>query len=99
MQGSYTKITFRTPLYVGGSPNGYWLAKAAGTNRGFQGCLQSLSVNGKVVDMRPWPLGRALTGADVGEWKNQDQKHISTEAAVYTPIQRRANSETPANIA
>ncbi|XP_048091438.1 pikachurin-like isoform X3 [Alosa alosa] len=66
-QGTYTKITFRTPLYVGGSPNGYWLARAAGTNRGFQGCLQSLSVNGKRVDMRPWPLGRALSGADVGE--------------------------------
>ncbi|XP_031414728.1 pikachurin isoform X2 [Clupea harengus] len=66
-QGTYTKITFRTPLYVGGTPNGYWLARAAGTNRGFQGCLQSLSVNRRVVDMRPWPLGRALSGADVGE--------------------------------
>ncbi|KAL2087729.1 hypothetical protein ACEWY4_016557 [Coilia grayii] len=66
-QGTYTKITFRTPFYVGGSPNSYWLARAAGTNRGFQGCVQSLSINGRSVDMRPWPQGQALTGADVGE--------------------------------
>ncbi|XP_010216986.1 PREDICTED: pikachurin-like, partial [Tinamus guttatus] len=66
-QGQYSKITFRTPFYVGGAPSVYWLVRAAGTNRGFQGCVQSLSVNGKVVDMRPWPLGRVLSRADVGE--------------------------------
>ncbi|KAI4892118.1 hypothetical protein NFI96_017894 [Prochilodus magdalenae] len=65
--GEFTKITFRTPLYLGGSPSIYWLAKAAGTNRGFQGCVQSLSVNGRMIDTRPWPMGRALSGADVGE--------------------------------
>lgn len=30
--------------------------------------MQSLTVNGERVDMRPWPLGRALGGADVGKW-------------------------------
>lgn len=30
--------------------------------------MQSLTVNGKRVDMRPWPLGKALRGADVGKW-------------------------------
>lgn len=66
-QGQYSKITFRTPLYVGGAPSAYWLVRATGTNRGFQGCVQSLEVNGKRIDMRPWPLGKALSGADVGE--------------------------------
>nr|XP_006139537.1 pikachurin [Pelodiscus sinensis] len=66
-QGQYSKITFRTPFYLGGAPSAYWLVRAAGTNRGFQGCVQSLIVNGKIVDMRPWPLGKALSGADVGE--------------------------------
>ncbi|XP_059550895.1 pikachurin isoform X1 [Myotis daubentonii] len=66
-QGQYTKITFRTPLYLGGAPSTYWLVRATGTDRGFQGCVQSLTVNGERVDMRPWPLGRALGGADVGE--------------------------------
>ncbi|XP_031426399.1 pikachurin isoform X2 [Clupea harengus] len=65
--GQYTKITFRTPLYLGGAPSVYWLVRAVGTNRGFQGCIQSLNVNGKLVDLRPWPLGSALSGADVGE--------------------------------
>ncbi|MEE6458052.1 hypothetical protein FKM82_000164 [Ascaphus truei] len=66
-QGQYSKITFRTPFYIGGAPSAYWLVKSAGTNRGFKGCVQSLSVNGRIIDMRQWPLGKALSGADVGE--------------------------------
>uniref|UniRef100_I3KCH4 EGF like, fibronectin type III and laminin G domains n=1 Tax=Oreochromis niloticus TaxID=8128 RepID=I3KCH4_ORENI len=66
-QGQYSKITFRSPLYVGGSPSAYWLVKATGTNRGFVGCMQSLTINNKATDIRPWPLGRALSGADIGE--------------------------------
>ncbi|XP_028917091.1 pikachurin [Ornithorhynchus anatinus] len=66
-QGQYSKITFRTPFYLGGAPRASWLIRAAGTNRGLRGCVQALVVNGKKVDMRPWPLGKALSGADVGE--------------------------------
>lgn len=66
-QGQYTKITFRSPLYVGGSPNAYWLVRPTGTNYGFVGCIQSLTINNKATDVRPWPLGRALSGADIGE--------------------------------
>nr|XP_057927414.1 pikachurin isoform X6 [Doryrhamphus excisus]XP_057927415.1 pikachurin isoform X6 [Doryrhamphus excisus]XP_057927416.1 pikachurin isoform X6 [Doryrhamphus excisus] len=65
--GQYTKITFRSPLYVGGAPSAYHLGRTTGTGRGFVGCLQSLTVNNMAVDIRPWPLGRALSGADVGE--------------------------------
>lgn len=67
LQGQYTKITFRSPLYVGGSPSAYWLVRATGANRGFIGCIQSLTINNKATDIRPWPLGRALSGADIGE--------------------------------
>ncbi|KAL8203970.1 UNVERIFIED_CONTAM: hypothetical protein K2H54_065741, partial [Gekko kuhli] len=66
-QGQYSKITFRTPFYLGGAPTAYWLVRSTGINRGYQGCVQSLNVNGKAIDMRPWPLGKALSGADVGE--------------------------------
>ncbi|XP_041855691.1 pikachurin isoform X2 [Melanotaenia boesemani] len=66
-QGQYTKITFRSPLYVGGSPSAYWLVRVTGTNRGFVGCIQRLTINNKVTDIRPWPLGKALSGADIGE--------------------------------
>ncbi|XP_042579104.1 pikachurin [Cyprinus carpio] len=69
-QGQYTKITFRTPLFLGGAPNAYWLVRAVGTNRGFQGCMQSLIVNSKAIDIRPWPKGNALSGADIGECSN-----------------------------
>ncbi|XP_068106686.1 pikachurin-like isoform X2 [Hyperolius riggenbachi] len=65
--GQYSKITFRTTLYLGGAPSSYWLVKSAGTNLGFKGCVQSLSVNGRNIDMRQWPLGKALSGADVGD--------------------------------
>ncbi|GCB81323.1 hypothetical protein scyTo_0022157, partial [Scyliorhinus torazame] len=66
-KGLYTKITFRSPLYLGGAPSAYWLVKAAGTNRGFRGCVQSLVINSRRVNMRAWPIGRAVSGADVGE--------------------------------
>ncbi|XP_041041451.1 pikachurin [Carcharodon carcharias] len=66
-KGRYTKITFRSPLYLGGAPSAYWLVKVAGTNRGFRGCVQSLVINGRQVNMRAWPVGRAVSGADVGE--------------------------------
>ncbi|KAM6474191.1 pikachurin isoform 5-T5 [Liasis olivaceus] len=66
-QGQYSKITFRTPFYLGGAPTAYWLVRSAGINHGFQGCVQSLIINGKTIDMRPWPLGKSLSGADVGE--------------------------------
>ncbi|XP_074063456.1 pikachurin isoform X2 [Macrotis lagotis] len=66
-QGQYSKITFRTPFYLGGAPNAYWLVRATGTNRGFKGCVQSLTINGKKIDLRPWPLGKTLSGADIGE--------------------------------
>uniref|UniRef100_A0A673KAM6 Pikachurin-like n=1 Tax=Sinocyclocheilus rhinocerous TaxID=307959 RepID=A0A673KAM6_9TELE len=69
-QGQYTKITFRTPLFLGGAPNAYWLVRAVGTNRGFQGCMQSLTVKSKAIDIRPWPKGNALSGADIGECSN-----------------------------
>lgn len=52
---------------MGGSPSAYWLVRATGTNRGFVGCIQSLTINNKVTDVRPWPQGRALSGADIGE--------------------------------
>ncbi|KAG8429022.1 hypothetical protein GDO86_018524, partial [Hymenochirus boettgeri] len=65
--GQYSKITFRTPFYLGGAPSVYWLARSTGINRGFKGCVQLLSVNGRNIDMRQWPLGRALSGADVGD--------------------------------
>ncbi|XP_061674359.1 pikachurin isoform X2 [Syngnathoides biaculeatus] len=66
-QGEYTKITFRSPLYVGGAPSAYGLARATGAAGGFVGCIQSLTLNGVAADVRAWPLGRALSGADVGE--------------------------------
>ncbi|XP_030623913.1 pikachurin-like [Chanos chanos] len=78
-QGHYSKITFRTPLYVGGSPNAYWLAKAAGTNRGFRGCIQTFIVNDRTIDMRSWPAGRALSGADIGECSDGVCAEVSCE--------------------
>ncbi|XP_045427467.1 pikachurin isoform X2 [Pipistrellus kuhlii] len=84
-QGQYSKITFRTPLYLGGAPSTYWLARATGTERGFQGCVQSLRVNGESVDMRPWPLGRALGGADVAFTLTVPQFRESLRSYAATP--------------
>uniref|UniRef100_A0A4W4G8J0 EGF like, fibronectin type III and laminin G domains n=1 Tax=Electrophorus electricus TaxID=8005 RepID=A0A4W4G8J0_ELEEL len=69
-QGQYTKITFRTPLYVGGAPTVDRLVRTVGINHGFRGCVQSLLINSKSTDLRPWPHGNALSGADIGECNN-----------------------------
>ncbi|XP_062905667.1 pikachurin isoform X1 [Mobula hypostoma] len=66
-KGRYSRITLRTPLYLGGAPQAHWLAQVAGANQGFRGCVQSLVVNGQRVSLKPWPQGLALSGADVGE--------------------------------
>nr|XP_045249578.1 pikachurin isoform X3 [Macaca fascicularis] len=84
-QGQYSKITFRTPLYLGGAPSAYWLVRATGTNRGFQGCVQSLAVNGRRIDMRPWPLGKALSGADVAFILTIPQFRESLRSYAATP--------------
>ncbi|RMC16640.1 hypothetical protein DUI87_06578 [Hirundo rustica rustica] len=84
-RGQYSKITFQTPFYVGGAPSVYWLVRATGTNRGFQGCVQSLSINGKIVDMRPWPLGKALSGADVALTLAIPQFNESLRSFASTP--------------
>uniref|UniRef100_A0A8I3RT22 EGF like, fibronectin type III and laminin G domains n=2 Tax=Canis lupus familiaris TaxID=9615 RepID=A0A8I3RT22_CANLF len=88
-QGQYSKVTFRTPLYLGGAPNAYWLVRSTGTNRGFQGCVQSLTINGKRIDMRPWPLGRAFGGADVAFTLTvpQFRESLRSFAAVPWPLE------------
>nr|XP_033788506.1 pikachurin isoform X1 [Geotrypetes seraphini] len=89
--GQYSKITFRTPFYVGGIPTAYWLLRSIGTNRGFKGCVQSLIINGKMTDMRPWPLGKALSGADVGECsRGVCNEAVCLNGGTCTP--RRADS-------
>ena len=82
-QGQYTKITFRSPLYLGGAPSAYWLVRATGSNRGFQGCIQSLTINNKATDLRPWPLGSALSGADIGKGGGSDPYTSGCPAGLY----------------
>ncbi|KAI5088518.1 pikachurin isoform X1, partial [Silurus meridionalis] len=65
--GHYSKITFRTPLFMGGAPRLYWLVNAVGVKQGFLGCVQRLSINGRHINPKPWPQGHALNGADIGE--------------------------------
>ena len=35
-----------------------------------------LSINNRMMDMRPWPIGLALSGADVGELVLGDRKSV-----------------------
>lgn len=66
----------------------YWLVKATGTNRGIQGCVQSLSINGKMIDMRPWPLGKALSGADVGKCNGVGFSTLSSAKPVFCLVEK-----------
>lgn len=65
----------------------YWLVRATGTNRGFQGCVQLLSINGKIIDMRPWPLGKALSGADVGKCSCMGSSISNKTRVAFSPVE------------
>jgi hypothetical protein len=66
-KGYYSRITLRSPLYLGGVPDGGVVARVTGTRRGLVGCVKSLKIDGAPYDFRQEPHGHALYGIDVGD--------------------------------
>ncbi|MPC71382.1 hypothetical protein E2C01_065659 [Portunus trituberculatus] len=52
LQGLFSRITFREPLYVGGSNNLTSLAPRLGVTDGLRGCVRRLQVNDHVYRFR-----------------------------------------------
>ena len=68
-QGMLTRITFRQDLYLGGYRNTSLIGRRTGMKWGFVGCVRSLIVNNKRLDMRKGTfVGDAIRGIDVGEY-------------------------------
>ncbi|XP_071799279.1 pikachurin-like [Asterias amurensis] len=65
-KGLYSKLTLRSPLYLGGHSN-YTALDDIGINVGFSGCVERLVINNVDQDMRQEPRGFAVAGIDVGE--------------------------------
>ncbi|KAG0713639.1 Pikachurin [Chionoecetes opilio] len=64
-EGLFSRITFREPLYVGGSNNLTSLAPRLGVTRGLQGCVRRLQVNDHVYRFRRQdPLREPSLSAD-----------------------------------
>lgn len=67
-QGSYSHLTLRLNLYVGGYDNLARIQDKVGTAKGFVGCVQQVVVNGYKYDLRKAGLvGDAQFGTNVGE--------------------------------
>ena len=62
----YSKLTLRSPLYLGGHSN-YTALDDIGINVGFSGCVERLVINNVDQDMRQEPRGFAVAGIDVGK--------------------------------
>lgn len=76
-QGLFSRITFREPLYVGGSNNLTSLAVRLGVTTGLQGCVRRLQINDHVYRFHkndalrePNPLSdyAALDGFDISRF-------------------------------
>ena len=68
LQGSYSRLTLRLNLYLGGYDNMTAVANKVGTNKGFVGCVEQVIVNGYKYDMRKAALvGDAEFGVNVGK--------------------------------
>ena len=66
-QGMLSRITFRQDLYLGGYRNTSLIGRRTGMKWGFVGCVRSLTVNNKRLDMRKGTfVGDAIRGVDVG---------------------------------
>ncbi|XP_022092221.1 pikachurin-like [Acanthaster planci] len=65
-KGLYSKLTLRSPLYLGGHSN-YTAISQTGIGTGFSGCVERLVINNVDLDMRQEPRGFGVAGVDVGE--------------------------------
>lgn len=66
--GSYSRITLRLNLYLGGYENMTAIANKVGTSKSFVGCVEQIVINGYKYDMRKAGLiGDAEFGVNVGE--------------------------------
>lgn len=67
-RGSYSRLTLRLNLYLGGYDNMTAVASKVGTSKGFVGCVEQVVVNGYKYDTRKEGLvGDAQFGVNVGE--------------------------------
>ncbi|XP_013414404.1 pikachurin [Lingula anatina] len=67
-QGLFSRITFRTPLFLGGYINTTHIGSRTGMYFGFIGCVKAMKINGKEFDFRKGAfIGDAIDGVDVAE--------------------------------
>lgn len=81
LQGLFSRITFREPLFLGGAGNTTGLAGKLPVERGLRGCVRHLEVNDQLYDFSE----DAMQGFDVGESVQTLASRRATSAAVAGP--------------
>ncbi|KAH3696364.1 hypothetical protein DPMN_083828, partial [Dreissena polymorpha] len=67
-QGSYTRLTLRLNLYIGGYDSFEWIKNRVGMVTGLTGCMEKVIINGYMYDLRKADLvGDAQFGVNVGD--------------------------------
>lgn len=67
-QGSYSRLTLRLNLYLGGYDNVSKIRDRTGISQGFEGCIEKIVVNGYQYDLRKADLvGDAQFGVNIDE--------------------------------
>lgn len=77
LQGLFSRITFREPLFLGGAGNTTGLAGKLPVERGLRGCVRHLEVNDQLYDFSE----DAMQGFDVGESVQTLASRRATSAA------------------
>ena len=70
LQGLFSRITFREPLFVGGPGNTTGLTDKLPTEDGLKGCIRHLEVNDHIYSFNMAPGGDSVKGFDVGKYSS-----------------------------
>jgi len=66
-QSSFSRITFKLELFLGGSPNISLVSKRTHSHSGLIGCVRKLEINGHAYDFRSDSRGDAIDAVDTGK--------------------------------
>lgn len=74
-KGLFSRITFREPVFIGGSGNTTGLSEKLPIEVGLKGCIRHLDINDHTYSFELFPNGDAIKGFDVGEFSYADRKN------------------------
>lgn len=79
MQGLFSRITFREPVFLGGTGNITGLSKRLTVTTGMTGCIRKFVANEHEYVLSTVPSGDVLQGFDIREYQTAAKLKTNTE--------------------